>query len=67
MEFVLTAKAVVLVNGLTTNEFRISKGVRQENSLSPFLFILVKKVFHLMLEKVEGMGIGGIQNVIPEQ
>lgn len=66
LEFVSTAKATVLVNGLATNEFRICRGLKQGDLLSPFLFILVTKFMLLMLDKVEELRlIGGVNDVIP--
>lgn len=65
LECLSTATATVLINGTTTNEFKICRGLRQVDPLSPFLFILVTEVLHLMLDKVEEMGlIGGIKEVI---
>ncbi|XP_040952736.1 secreted RxLR effector protein 78-like [Gossypium hirsutum] len=61
MECVTTARATVLVNGSVTNKFRVGKGLRQGDPVSPFLFILVMKVLHLMLDRAEELGlIGGI-------
>lgn len=68
LECVSTTRAAVLINGSTTNEFNIYGGLRQRDPLSPFLFILVTKVLHLMLDKAEEMSlIGGIKEVIPGQ
>lgn len=66
LEYVSIARAAVLINGTVTNEFRICRGLRQGDSLSPsFLFTLMTKVLHLMMDKSEEMGIiGGIKDVI---
>ncbi|XP_016723758.1 uncharacterized protein [Gossypium hirsutum] len=68
LEGVSIARAAVLINGTVTNEFRVYRGLRQRDPLSPFLFILVTKVLHLMMDKAEEMGIiEGIKDVIPGQ
>ena len=40
-------------NGLTTKQFRMKRGLRQGNSFSPFLFLLVVETLHQMLRQVE--------------
>lgn len=68
MECVSTVRVVVLVNGSATNEFYLGRGLRQGDPLSLFLFILVTKVLHFLLEKAGALGlIEGIHGVIPGQ
>lgn len=68
MECVSMARAAVLVNGSSTNEFSFGRGLCQGDPLSPFLFILVTEVLHLLLDKAGAMGlIEGIQEVLPGQ
>ncbi|KAH1120712.1 hypothetical protein J1N35_003872 [Gossypium stocksii] len=68
LECVSTARAAVLINGAVTNEFKFSRGLRQGDPLSPFLFILVTEALHLMLVKVKEIGmIEGIKSIIPRE
>ncbi|GKB29168.1 putative RNA-directed DNA polymerase [Tanacetum coccineum] len=45
--------ASVLVNGSPTPEFKIEKGLRQGDPLSPFLFILAIKALNVVLEEAK--------------
>jgi len=36
-----SASILVLVNGSPTEEFKLKRGLRQDNPLTPFLFLLV--------------------------
>ncbi|XP_022014805.1 uncharacterized protein LOC110914312 [Helianthus annuus] len=52
-----------LVNGPPTFEFQCSKGLRQGDRISPFLFILVMEAFSCMIEKARREGaISGIDS-----
>ncbi|GJX41068.1 putative RNA-directed DNA polymerase, eukaryota, reverse transcriptase zinc-binding domain protein [Tanacetum coccineum] len=53
----LNARASVLINGSPTNEFVISRGLRQGDPLSLFLFILVMEGLHAFICKAVNMGI----------
>ncbi|KAH1114716.1 hypothetical protein J1N35_008094 [Gossypium stocksii] len=66
LECVSTVGAAVLINGVVTNEFSFARGLRQGDPFSPFLFILVMEVLHLLLIEAEKLGIiVGIKNVFP--
>ncbi|KAK5834954.1 hypothetical protein PVK06_010634 [Gossypium arboreum] len=68
MECVTMVRAAILVNGSATKEFKFGRGLRQGDPLSPFLFILITKVLHLLMEKAEVLGfIEGIHGVLPGQ
>uniref|UniRef100_A0A251UDF3 Putative RNA-directed DNA polymerase, eukaryota, Reverse transcriptase zinc-binding domain protein n=1 Tax=Helianthus annuus TaxID=4232 RepID=A0A251UDF3_HELAN len=55
-----SARSSVLVNGSPTFEFKCSKGIRQGDPISPFLFILVMEALSYMFdkEKSEGLLVG---------
>ncbi|MCI65609.1 RNA-directed DNA polymerase (Reverse transcriptase), partial [Trifolium medium] len=40
----------VLVNGSPTDEFPFERGLRQEDPLSPFLFLLAVEGLHVLME-----------------
>ncbi|KAL7613271.1 hypothetical protein Lser_V15G07429 [Lactuca serriola] len=50
--FLSSARASVIVNGSTTKEFALERGIRQGEPLSPFLFILVVEVLNIVTEEV---------------
>ncbi|GKV21416.1 hypothetical protein SLEP1_g31399 [Rubroshorea leprosula] len=50
-ECLLTARVSVLVNGTTTMEFEIGKGLRQGDPLSLFLFLMIGEGLHGLIKK----------------
>ncbi|KAI3794371.1 hypothetical protein L1987_37001 [Smallanthus sonchifolius] len=52
-----SARSSVLVNGAPTFEFQCSKGMRQGDPLSPFLFLTVMEALSCMIEKAYGAGV----------
>ncbi|XP_016192158.1 uncharacterized protein LOC107633037 [Arachis ipaensis] len=50
-ECVGTASMSILVNGSPSKPFKMERGLRQGDPLSPFLFVLVVDVLHKMVEK----------------
>nr|GEV19201.1 RNA-directed DNA polymerase, eukaryota [Tanacetum cinerariifolium] len=57
-----SSMASVLVNGSPTGEFKVQRGLRQGDPLSPFLFILVMEGMHMVIENAMSAGrLSGIQ------
>ncbi|GJT27666.1 putative RNA-directed DNA polymerase, eukaryota, reverse transcriptase zinc-binding domain protein [Tanacetum coccineum] len=52
----------VLVNGSPTQEFKVGKGVRQGDPLSPFLFLIVAEALSVAIEEaIEGGTFNGVR------
>ncbi|GJS19991.1 RNA-directed DNA polymerase, eukaryota [Tanacetum coccineum] len=57
-----SAMGSILVNGSPTSEFKFSKGLKQGDPLSPFLFIMIMESLHLSFNNVVNAGLyKGIQ------
>ncbi|KAJ0876108.1 putative RNA-directed DNA polymerase [Helianthus annuus] len=52
-----TARASVLVNGSPTMEFECSRGLRQGDPLSPFLFLIAMEALSGIMKKASGDGL----------
>ncbi|GKF46756.1 putative RNA-directed DNA polymerase, eukaryota, reverse transcriptase zinc-binding domain protein, partial [Tanacetum coccineum] len=52
-----SAYGSVIVNGSPTKEFKINKGLRQGDPLSPFLFIIAVEALHVSLQEAKSKGI----------
>jgi len=51
-ECIGTSTTLVLVNGSPMDEFSLRRGLRQGDSLSPFLFLMAAKDFHVLMESL---------------
>ncbi|KAK1422577.1 hypothetical protein QVD17_17860 [Tagetes erecta] len=62
MGILKSSKASVLINGSPTKEFYYSRGVRQGDPLSPFIFLVVMEAFNWVMNKASSIGLfRGIQ------
>ncbi|GKC19635.1 RNA-directed DNA polymerase, eukaryota, partial [Tanacetum coccineum] len=55
--FLRYSRGSVIVNGSPTEEFQFYKGLKQGDSLSPFLFILVMESLHISFQRVVDVGL----------
>nr|GEU73959.1 RNA-directed DNA polymerase, eukaryota, reverse transcriptase zinc-binding domain protein [Tanacetum cinerariifolium] len=64
-----SSRGSVIINGSPTEEFRFDKGLKQEDPLSPFLFLLIMESLHLSFQHVvdarlfQGLQLGGSVNL----
>nr|GFC31275.1 RNA-directed DNA polymerase, eukaryota [Tanacetum cinerariifolium] len=52
-----SSRGSILVNESPTDEFQFYKGLKQEDPLSPFLFILIMESLHLSFQRVVDVGL----------
>ncbi|KAJ0471319.1 putative RNA-directed DNA polymerase [Helianthus annuus] len=57
MATLVSARASVLVNGSPTREFECSRGLRQGDPLSPFLFVIVMEALTGIMKKAASVGL----------
>jgi len=68
-ECVGMATMSILVNGCPTYEFKMERGLRQGNPISPFLFLLVVEGFNILMKAMveaqlfKGYGVGRVGEV----
>ncbi|XP_058757172.1 uncharacterized protein LOC131630410 [Vicia villosa] len=53
---IFTSNMSILINGSTTKDFKVEKGLRQGYPLSPFLFVLVMEVLTTLMRKATTIG-----------
>ncbi|XP_071694997.1 uncharacterized mitochondrial protein AtMg01250-like [Rutidosis leptorrhynchoides] len=53
----VSASVSVLVNGSLTEEFKLGKGIRQRDPLSPFLFIIAGEGLNLLMKEAVDIGL----------
>lgn len=57
MDYVTTVGFSVLLNGQLGETFKPSQGLRQSNSLSPYLFLIVSEVLSRLLQRAADRGL----------
>lgn len=57
MECVTKAMTSIFVNGSSIDDFKMERGLRQGDSLSPFLFLLATKGLHVMMKATVEAGL----------
>lgn len=57
MSCVTSASASILVNGSPSAPFKLQRGLRQGDPLSPFLFVLIGEVLNQVILKATNMGL----------
>ena len=55
-ECITTTKSSILINGSPTEEFKLEKGVRQGDPLSPFLFLMAAEALNRLVDKAKELG-----------
>ncbi|MCI00018.1 LINE-1 reverse transcriptase like, partial [Trifolium medium] len=55
-ECIRTPSISVLINGCPSKEFKMERGLRQGDPLSPFLFLLVAEGFNVLMRKAVAVG-----------
>lgn len=51
-----TASFSILINGSAKEYFKSSRGLRQSNPFSPYLFILIMEAFGYLMQRAEQWG-----------
>nr|GEU44526.1 protein MOR1 isoform X1 [Tanacetum cinerariifolium] len=60
-----SASASILINGSTTCEFNILRGLRQGDPLSPFLFIIAMEGLHVAMKDAMAAGSSSLKQQFP--